>query len=105
PVLVSPTSLTFGKQSVGTTSVAQNILLANNQNVMLIVSGITITGTNAADFADSATCGGSIGGYSSCMISVSFTPKAKGTRHATLTISDGPDKAAPHNVTLTGTGS
>ena len=69
----------------------------------LIFSSITITGTNAGDFAQTNTCTGSIALGSSCTISVSFTPTGGGTRTAVLTLTDDAQNS-PQTVTLTGTG-
>ncbi len=100
---LSPNSLTFGPQSVGTTSAAQNITLNNNQNVALNISSITFTGTNSGDFAQTNTCGSGIGAGASCTISVTFTPTATGTRTATLNVNDDATNS-PQTASLTGSG-
>ncbi|PYU10668.1 MAG: hypothetical protein DMG29_17100, partial [Acidobacteria bacterium] len=81
---LSATSSAFGEQRVGTTSAAQNVTLTNNGGAPLNLTGITITGAQAADFAFAAgnTCpsgAGSVAPGASCTISVSFTPAAPGT--------------------------
>jgi hypothetical protein len=102
-VSVTPTSLSFGSQTVGTTSAAQTVTVRNLGTTTL--TGITIsdTGTNAGDFNETTTCGTSLGVGSSCTISVTFRPTARLTRTATLRITDS-DPASPQQVTLTGTG-
>jgi len=86
---LSPTTLSFGTQPVATTSAAQTLTLNNGGSVPLSISGLTITGTNAGDFARIAdTCGSSLAGGGNCTIGVTFTPSATGQRTATLTISD-----------------
>ncbi|MGA7906126.1 MAG: choice-of-anchor D domain-containing protein [Candidatus Sulfotelmatobacter sp.] len=102
-VTLAPSSLTFASQTVGTTSPAQNVTLTNNQSVALGISGISFTGANNTDFAQTNTCGSSVGVGGTCTISVTFTPSAAGTRTATLNVNDdGPN--SPQTVSLTGTG-
>src|SRR5205807_1755724 len=90
---LSATSSAFGEQRVGTASPAQNVTLTNTGGAPLNLTGITITGAQAADFAFAAgnTCpsgAGSVAPGASCTISVSFTPAAPGTRAATVNITD-----------------
>ncbi|MBI3476957.1 MAG: choice-of-anchor D domain-containing protein [Acidobacteria bacterium] len=100
---VSPTSLTFALQTVGTTSAAKNVTLHNNLAAKLTVNSIAFTGANAGDFAETNTCGGSVPAKGKCTISVTFTPAATGTRTATLTVSDSANNS-PQTVLVTGTG-
>lgn len=102
-VSLLPASLTFAGQKVGTTSPAQKIILTNKDSVALSIGGITITGANAADFAQKNKCGSSVAANSSCTISVTFTPKAKGSRAAIVSISDN-GGGSPQLVPVTGTG-
>ena len=54
---LSPSSLTFASQAVGTTSAAQTVTLNNTGNAALTITSIALTGTNASDFAQTNTCG------------------------------------------------
>src|SRR5213079_2923462 len=83
---LSSTSLTFGNQTVGTTSAAQAVTLSNTGNATLTISGLTIGGDFA--FSGSGTCGSSVAAGASCTISVNFTPTTTGTRTGTVTITD-----------------
>ena len=103
PVTLNPTSLNFGTQTVGTTSAPKNITVVNHQKVTLTFSSIAINGTNAADFAQTNTCGGSLPAGGKCTVSVTFTPSAKGVRTATLTLTDTAG-TSPQTAKLTGTG-
>src|SRR5436309_2299639 len=87
-VTLSPNSLTFANQAVGTTSTAQAVTLSNSENVALSISSIAITGTNSGDFAQTNNCGTSLAANSSCTINVTFTPTATGSRTATLSVND-----------------
>jgi hypothetical protein len=100
---VAPTSLTFAKQSVGTSSSAKNVTLRNNLLTALTISSITFTGADLGDFAETDTCDGSVAAQSSCTISVTFKPTATGTRTATLNVNDTANNS-PQQVSLTGTG-
>lgn len=80
---VTPSSLTFADTVQGTTAAAQTVTVKNTGTVAL--SGtISITGTNAADFAETNTCGTSLAGGASCTVSVTFTPTAVGSFTASL---------------------
>ncbi len=98
---ISPTSLTFGSQVVGTTSAAQTVTVSNNGEFALIFSSIVTSG----DFAGAtlAQCP-SIGEENpACVFSITFKPTATGTRNGTITFTDNAT-GSPQVVTLTGTG-
>ncbi len=95
-----PASETFAKTTVGSSSVAKNITLANKQNVAL--TGISASATGDFSVA-STTCGSSLGAKSSCTVSVVFNPTQTGTRTGTLQVSDGA-VGSPQTSSLTGTG-
>jgi len=97
---VSPTSLTFGSQTVGTTSAAQTVTLSNTGSAALTITSIVASG----DFAASNTCGGSLAAGGNCSISVTLTPTASGTRTGSLSVTDNAT-GSPQTVSLTGTGS
>ena len=84
---LSPTSLYFAPVLVGTTSPAQIVTLTNVGMTTLTVTGIAITGTDAADFARTHNCA-TLAAGASCSISVTFKPKAPGLRNAALTVND-----------------
>jgi hypothetical protein len=95
---ISPASLTFSNQSVGSTSTAQTVTITNTGANAMTVSGVTTSG----DFAQTNQCS-SIATNQSCTINVTFTPTAAGSRSGTLTISDNA-QGNPHTVALSGTG-
>ena len=100
----SPTSLTFPKQTVGTTSAPQNVTLKNNLLTDLSISGLTFAGADSGDYAvSSTTCGSSLPSKTACTVSVTFTPTATGTQTALLNVSDSANNS-PQAVSLTGTG-
>jgi hypothetical protein len=94
---VSPTSLTFAAQQVGTTSAAQAVTLTNNGDASLNSIQVAITG----DFQVVNNCGTSLSGHASCTMSVSYVPTQVGTETGTLTVTDA---VGSQTVSLTGTG-
>jgi uncharacterized repeat protein (TIGR03803 family) len=99
---VSPASLTFDNQDVGTTSLPQTVTLSNTGNWPLIVSGLVTSG----DFAQTNDCGGSVAVGGSCTINVTFTPTQTATRTGTLTVTDNSNyfSGSQQTVLLAGTG-
>src|SRR5262249_2862453 len=102
-VSLSPTSLGFGNQNVGTTSAAQTISLTNTGTAALTISSIAISGTNAGDFAQTNNCSATLNVNTSCTISVTFTPSATGTRTASVIVTDNA-AGSPQSVALGGAG-
>jgi len=103
-VTVSPTSLSFPSQSVGTISPAQNVTITNTGTATLNITKIS-PGTSG-DFSETDTCGAvqnTLGVGQSCSVSVFFSPTASGTRAGSLTISDNAT-GSPQIVALTGIG-
>jgi hypothetical protein len=79
------------------------VTLVNNQSTSLAISSIGFTGANSGDFAQTNTCGSSVGAGGSCTVSVTFDPAASGARSATLNVIDNASNS-PQTVGLTGTG-
>jgi hypothetical protein len=96
---LSPTSLTFASQTVGTTSAAQAITLSNGGTAALTISSIAATG----DYAQTNNCGTSLAAGANCSISVTFTPATTGTRTGAITVTDNAT-SSPQSAALTGAG-
>ncbi|HLI62620.1 MAG TPA: choice-of-anchor D domain-containing protein [Terriglobales bacterium] len=95
----SPQSLSFGNQTVGTLSPAQQVVLSNQQPVNLLISSITVSG----DYQQSNNCGTSLAPNSNCTINVRFQPTGTGVRSGTLTVTDN-GTGSPRTTSLTGMG-
>lgn len=95
---ISPVSLTFASQSVGTTSQPQFVTLSNSGSASLVISSISTSGA----FAQTNTCGSSLSAGSTCKISVTFTPLSPGTQTGTISVADNAP-GSPHLVSLSGT--
>jgi hypothetical protein len=104
PVTLTPASVPFGNQKVGTTSAPKTVTLTNNQKSVLTINSITISGTNGSDFAQTATtCGGTLAAGAKCTITLTFTPSAKGARNGNLNVTDSATNS-PQTAKLTGNG-
>jgi hypothetical protein len=99
---LSPGSLTFANQGLGTTSPSQPITLINGGSTTLTISSITFTGTNSTDFGQNNNCS-SVAPGDNCTINVTFTPGGLGTRTALLNVNDNGSNS-PQTASLTGTG-
>jgi hypothetical protein len=102
-VTISPTSLTFATQAVATASATQTISLKNSGNADLSGLKITITGTDAASFAETNNCGATVGAGTSCSVNVVFTPASAGALSATVSITNNAANS-PQTIALSGTG-
>jgi len=102
-VTLTPTSLSFGPQQVGTTSAPQTVVLTNTGGSTLTISSIGLSGANAADFSQNNNCPSELSAGGTCNTVVTFTPRATGTRTATLSFTDNA-QGSPQTVPLSGTG-
>jgi hypothetical protein len=100
---LSPTSLSFGSQSVDVMSLSQVITLNNTGSTTLSIASISFTGADAADFTESDTCGSPVAAGGNCTIAILFTPAAAGARTASLSIADNAS-GSPQSASLSGTG-
>jgi hypothetical protein len=101
---VTPTSLTFPSQLVGTTSAAMNLTLANSGGAGATGIGETFTGPfSRATGGAAGTCGATLAAGASCTIGVVFTPTAVGPVTGSAAIAASVTVAGSP-VTLNGTG-
>ena len=98
-VTLSPSSLSFGNQIVGTTSSSQPVTLTNSGTATLTISGITVS----AGFSQTNNCGSTVTAGSSCTINVSFAPTMTGSASGTVSLTDNAS-GSPQTVSLSGTG-
>ena len=85
-VSVSPTSLTFSSQAIGSMSAARTIVIKNSGLGALRISAILITGAHSAEFSSTNDCSASIDRNGACTVSIKFSPSLTGSRSATLEI-------------------
>jgi hypothetical protein len=97
---LSPSSIKFPNQFVGTSGLPQTVTLMNTGAAPLVIVSVT---TSPSDFGQVSSCGNSLSPGSSCAIGVFFDPVASGGRTGTLTITDNAI-GSPQTVTLSGAG-
>jgi FG-GAP-like repeat/Cep192 domain 4 len=104
-IQISPTSLTFPLQTVGTTSAPQTVTVTNSGGAAMILSiGLFgPSGPSNPNFAQTNNCGGSLGAGQSCTISVTFTPTVTGSVTGSVTIDASTVSATRQFVNLSGT--
>lgn len=121
PVLsISPTSATYATQTVGTSSSPKVFTVSNTGDSDLVISAISFTGTNPADFSfavvppqqrpkrqtrgavvATATFPLKVPSGKSTSVIVAFTPTASGSRSAGLTLTHNAPNS-PQTVALSG---
>lgn len=99
-VSLTPGTLQFTSQTIGSTSAPQTVLLRNMGTASLSISSITTSG----DFAETDNCGTSVAAAGSCTLSITFTPTAAGARAGSTTLQDN-SAGSPHIISLQGAGS
>lgn len=100
PITLSPTSLSFGTQAIGTTSSPQSITVNNTGTSSLNISSVIASG----NYAETDTCAGnSIQAGGSCTIRVTFSPGSSGSIPGSITINDNA-ATSPQSVGLSGAG-
>jgi hypothetical protein len=108
-IFVSPITVPFGTQLLGTASQPQFVTITNNTaSAVALTPAASNTGGNTADFAttNTGTCAGSVPASASCTVGVTFTPSISGAESTTLQIFDALDgMGLPMVVALSGTGS
>ena len=101
---LSRSSIPFGSQVLGTSSAAQAVTLKNTGTAALSIVSISLSGADSSDFApETNNCPATLAVSASCQISVKFTPKALGTRTASIIFKDNAGNS-PQSVSLNGTG-
>jgi hypothetical protein len=97
-VSVTPFSLDYGTQGLGTSSASQTVLLRNMGSVALNITSITAS----TGFAQTNNCGSSVPAAGDCTLSVTFAPNAVGSGSGSISIVDNA-AGSPHVISLSGT--
>jgi hypothetical protein len=101
-VTLSPTSLTFANQAVGTVSAPQTVTITNTGSSTVNITSIAVTG----NFQESNTCAALsnvLSAGQSCSVSVTFAPTGSGALSGTLSVND-TATGSPQTAALGGTG-
>lgn len=102
-VSLSPASLTFGNQAVGSVSAPLAVTVQNTGNADLNIASVTLIGANASDFILGNGCTTTVAPGGTCTLQVSFAPTAGGTRTAQIELVDNAP-TSPQTVNLSGSG-
>ncbi len=101
PLTISPSSLSFSAQTVGTISPSKVVTLTNHESQSETFTYAAVGSLAAGDYQANSNCPtGVIAAQSSCLIYVNFSPTStlpSSTRNGSLTITD----SAPGGTTLT----
>jgi hypothetical protein len=97
---LSPSSITFPGQYLGTSGLPITVTATNPGNAPLTITSVT---TSSKAFGVLNACGGSLAAGSSCAIGVFFDPVSSGAVSGTLTIADNAS-GSPQTIPLTGSG-
>jgi hypothetical protein len=104
PVTVFPNPIQFGTVPLSSASSPFPMILTNSSASAVTVSGITISGTNSANFAIAGySCIGIISAGQDCQMYLTFTPSAMMSNTASLVITEAGVTAAI-TIPLGGTG-
>ncbi len=98
-VTLTPSTLTFSTQLVGTTSQPQDATLTNTGNQPITISSIAAS----APFGQTNNCPSTLAVNANCEIQVTFTPTDYGVVNGTLSVTDNAT-GSPQKVALSGTG-
>jgi Pro-kumamolisin, activation domain/Abnormal spindle-like microcephaly-assoc'd, ASPM-SPD-2-Hydin len=99
PITLSPTSLSFGTITVGSTSPEKTVTLTNNETTSLNISH-----TASGDYSiASTTCGATLGSKASCTMKITFHPKQNGAADGAVTVTYNAG-FSPQEVALSGSG-
>jgi hypothetical protein len=101
---ISPTSLHFGNQPVGLTSLIQTFILKNQQTTPLSIASI-VAPAGGFVIDPSTTCGnpGSLAAGATCSVGVTFTPTAAGAVSGSVVINTNAGNS-PQSVSVAGAG-
>jgi hypothetical protein len=102
-VTFSTSGLDFGAQLVGTPSTQQTVTMTNISISPVIISGLTNSGSDGSEFAQTTTCGSGLAPGASCTVTEVFTPAQIGHRSASVTFTDD-TPGSPQSVAMGGIG-
>jgi phospholipase C len=97
-VTLSPSSISFATQAVGTTSAVQPVTVTNNQTTALSIKSIVAS----SGFSQTNNCPASLAAAASCTINVAFAPTVVGAQTGKVTITDNA-ATSPQALGLSGT--
>jgi hypothetical protein len=103
PVSLSPTSLSFGDVTVGTTSAVQVVTVTNNGATAVPITSVVPSGDFIYTSGGGIPCGASVPANSTCTLGVEFSPTSATAITGDLTFNYAAGES-PAVVSLSGTG-
>jgi hypothetical protein len=104
-IKVSPATLKFGSQKVGTRSKAKVVTATNEGTTAFTFASLGVGGKDPKDFSETDTCSFStIQPGGSCQVTVIFSPEATGSRSAALYLNAPQGTVGPARVAMSGSG-
>ena len=97
--VLTPATLHWTDQSVGSTSPAQTVTVQNQGNISLALASVAVSGP----FTLANSCGPTLAPGAQCTLQVQFSPLAPGPAAGTLSLADNAP-GAPQQVALGGSG-
>jgi len=102
-ITLSPTSMSFGTVTVGSTSAVQVITVTNNLTTAVPISGVVTSGDFISTTGGAIPCGTNVPANSNCTLGVQFSPSVTGAINGALTFSYTAG-SSPQVVGLSGSG-
>ncbi len=103
-VSITPESIAFGGQQVGTSGPPSSYTVSNDGSANLVTAGVEVIGKDPGDFRASTDCGQApVPPGRTCTVSVRFGPAFTGPRSAVVAASDNAPRS-PQPVAVSGFG-
>jgi hypothetical protein len=102
-VSLSPTSLDFGAQDIGTRSAAQFVSVTNTGTGSVFINSAAVPNTLDFTVVGDGCSGLTLAVGTSCTMAIAFNPQNAGTRSAALVVADNAPNS-PQRASLTGSG-
>jgi hypothetical protein len=103
PVTMSPTSISFGTVSVGSTSTVHVVTVTNNLSTATPIASVVASGDFIYTSGGVSPCGTSIPATGTCTLGIEFSPVTAGAISGNLTLNFSAG-SSPQVVSLSGTG-
>ncbi len=94
----------FGSIDIAQDNIPKTFTIQNTGTGTLNVTGVTITGTNAADYSVTTAPASTVAPGGSTTFVVTFNPSTVGVKTATINIANNDTSEANYNFSITGTG-
>ena len=99
----SASSVSFGTEKTNSGTATKSVTLTSICGTALGITSFAIAGADPKDFAETTTCSASMAPKATSSITVTFKSTAKGSRTATLVVTDSAQNS-PQSISLSGTG-